>query len=126
MKKFVGLILSCFISLGLVAQASAKEIALREPAPERTQMQSETFRAGAGQSFYMVTVADCYINRTELVDYQEHKNITFGYSLTNMRPHVRQAMRTFDRYTTYGTLKYAFGGPIDGWDFSVFTDHYYI
>lgn len=128
MKKFLAIILSALMSLGVVVKCKADDSSTYGISPERQVQTSQTFRAGAGmsQSYYMQTTVDSYVNYTELVDYKGYQHITFGYSLTK-EPVTKKAMSSGDRdrYSQSGTLRYAFGGPIDGWEMYVFTEHYY-
>ncbi len=112
--------------IGLVSTVSANDsINPYAVGPIRETEQSNTFRAGTGQWFYMKTTCDVYTNKTEIVNYEQFKNITFGYSLENMSHAERFRNNNNDVYVTKGTLKYAFGGPINGWNLNVQTQHFY-
>lgn len=84
MKKFLAIILSALMSLGVVVKCKADDSSTYGISPERQVQTSQTFRAGAemSQSYYMQMTVDSYVNYTELVDYKGYQHITFGYSLT--------------------------------------------
>ncbi len=127
-KKIWVLLIGCMCCIGLVSTVSANDsINPYAVGPIRETEQSNTFRAGTGQWFYMKTTCDVYTNKTEIVNYEQFKNITFGYSLENMSHATKYIYNAkhYDLYITSGTLKYAFGGPINGWDLNVQTQHFY-
>lgn len=125
MKKFCFLLVICGVISCFSIMTFAETIYPRAESPRWDVQQSETFRAGTNQSYYMVTGCNVYSSHSELVSYDEHKGITFGYYLEGMNHAVKYHYSNRDSYVTSGVLKYSFGGPINGWPFSVSTEHYY-
>ncbi len=112
--------------LGVVTTVSANDnIDLCAQAPTRETETSETFRGGTGQWFYMKTTCDAYTNKTELINYEQFKNITLGYYLDSMNHATRYRYSNNDVYVTTGKLRYTLGGPINGWDINVRTQHFF-
>ncbi len=126
MKKIFGILLGCMMCLGVVTTVSANDsIDLYAQAPTRETETSETFRGGTGQWFYMKTTCDAYTNKTELINYEQFKNITLGYYLDSMTHATRYRNSNNDVYVTTGKLRYTLGGPINGWDINVRTQHFF-
>lgn len=126
MKKILSILLGCMMCLGVVTTVSANDnIDLCAQAPTRETETSETFRGGTGQWFYMKTTCDAYTNKTELINYEQFKNITLGYYLDSMNHATRYRYSNNDVYVTTGKLRYTLGGPINGWDINVRTQHFF-
>lgn len=126
MKKILGILLGCMMCLGVVTTVSANDnIDFYAQAPTRETETSETFRGGTGQWFYMKTTCDAYTNKTELINYEQFKNITLGYYLDSMNHATRYRYSNNDVYVTTGKLRYTLGGPINGWDINVRTQHFF-
>lgn len=126
MKWFLGILLSFIMALNGISNIYASDKGLKGQMPEVVVDTSDTFRAGANQWLYMRTTCDVYYTeRTVLTNYEEFKNITFGYAFYDKVNAAKKDNGNYDEYHTTGTLKYSFGGPIDGWEMDVYTRYYY-